>query len=74
MKYYCSLEETELHAQQEFIVMDTTQHDMRQGNTTQHDMRQGNTATIEKLGHDTAGLQQLIYIFTYILYFKHILC
>lgn len=64
MKYYCSLEETELHAQQEFIVMDTKQHDMRQGNT----------ATIENLGHDTAGLQQLIYVFTYILYFKHILC
>ena len=64
MKYYCSLEETELHAQQEFIVMDTTQHDMREGNTE----------TIEKLGQDTAGLQQLIYIFTYILYFKHILC
>ena len=56
MKYYCSLEETELHAQQEFIVMDTTQHDMRQGNT----------ATIEKLGHDTAGLQQLIYIYSFL--------
>ena len=50
MKYHCSLEETELHAQQECIVMDTTQHDMRQGNMT----------TIEKLGHDTTGLQQLI--------------
>lgn len=64
MKYYRSLEETKLHAQQEFIVMDATQHDKRQGNT----------ATIEKLGHDTVGLQQLIYIFTYIIYFKNILC